>query len=90
MDEPEPAGPPLEVPQHPAQAEIENTLNSVTSPLETPFDSDDEDRDERTPILRTGDSRPGLRRPRRLSAYESIEGGMDLENDVIGGTARRN
>ena len=90
MDEPEPAGPLPQAPQHSAQADIENSVSSVTSPMDTPFDSDDEDRDERTPILRTRDSRPDIRRPRRLSGYESVDGGMDLESDVIGGSARRN
>jgi hypothetical protein len=28
------------------------------------------------------------RNPRRLSTYESFEGGMDLESEVIGGSAR--
>jgi len=90
LDEPEPDGPSLQSPQHPAQADIENTTSSVTSPLDTPFDSDDEGRDERRPILRTKDSRPRLKRPRRLSSYESVDGVMDLEGDVIGGSARRN
>jgi len=89
LDEPEPRTPP-QTPRHLAQADIENTDSSVTSPLDTPSDSGDEDRDERTPILRTRDSRPGLKRPRRLSGYESIEGVMDLESNVIGGSARRN
>ncbi|KAF9646609.1 MFS general substrate transporter [Thelephora ganbajun] len=89
LDEPEPAAPSPQAPKHPAQADIENTASFSTSPLDTPFDSDDEDRNERTPILRTMNSRPNLKRPRRLSGYESVDGGMDLENDVIGGTARR-
>lgn len=90
LDEPEPAGPPPQTPQHPSQADVANNHSTVTSPLETPLDSDDEDRDERTPILRTRDSRPDLKRPRRLSGYESVDGVMDLESDVIGGSARRN
>jgi hypothetical protein len=61
----------------------------VTSPLETPLDSEDEDRDERAPILRTRASEHKSKRPRRLSSYESTDGVMDLEDDVIGGTARR-
>ena len=32
---------------------------------------------------------PGRRPRRRLSTYESSDGGMDLEDDVIGGSARR-
>ena len=83
----EPAGP--RSPQHPAQADIESSTSAVTSPLETPFDSDDEDRDGRTPILRTEQRRPDLKRPRRLSGYESVDGVMDLESDIIGGSARR-
>jgi len=83
----EPAGP--RSPQHPAQADIESSTSAVTSPLETPFDSDDEDRDGRTPILRTERRRPDLKRPRRLSGYESVDGVMDLESDIIGGSARR-
>lgn len=89
MDESEPAGPLPQAPQHPAQADIENTANPVASPLETPFDSDDEDHDERTQIFRTKNSNPGLKRPRRLSGYESVDGVMDLESNVIGGSARR-
>ena len=88
LDEPEPAGP--QSSRHPSETDIENTASSVTSPLETPFDSDDEDRDKRSPILRTEHSRPGLKRPRRLSGYESVDGVMDLESDIIGGSARRN
>jgi len=80
----EPAGP--RSPQH---SDTENTTSAVTSPLETPFDSDDEDRDTRKPILRTEQRIPDLRRPRRLSGFESVDGIMDLESDVIGGSARR-
>jgi len=90
LDEPEPAGPPPQVLQHhPAQTDIENAVSPTTSPLDTPFDSDVEDCDERTPILRTRGSRPDLKRPRRLSGYESVDGVMDLESDVIGGSARK-
>jgi len=90
LEEPEPAGPPTQAPQHPAQSDVENTASSlITSPLDTPFDSDGGDRDERTPILRTKRSKSSLKRPRRLSSYEFIDGGMDLEDDIIGGTARR-
>jgi len=90
LDEPEPAEPSPQVPQHHhAQGDIENALSSTTSPLETPIDSEDEDHDERTPILRTRGSKPNLKRPRRLSGYESVDGVMDLESDVIGGSARR-
>ena len=87
MDEPEPAEPP---PQGPAQADIENIVNPIASPPETPFDSDDEDHDERTPILRTRGSIPDLKPQRRLSGYEPVDGVMDLESDAIGGSARRN
>jgi hypothetical protein len=83
----EPADP--RSPQQPAQPGAENTISAVTSPLDTPFDSDGEDRDGRTPILRTEQRKPGLKRPRRLSGYESVDGVMDLESDVIGGPARR-
>ena len=55
LDESELAGP--QSLQHPAQTDVENNNSSVTSPLETPFDSDDEDHDERRPILRTKHSR---------------------------------
>ena len=58
LDEPEPADP--QSAQH-AQADIENTTSSVTSPQETPFDSDDEDRDERRPMLRIKHSRPDFK-----------------------------
>lgn len=32
---------------------------------------------------------PKVPRLRRLSTYESSDGGMNLEDDVIGGSARR-
>ncbi|THH21457.1 hypothetical protein EW146_g100 [Bondarzewia mesenterica] len=58
---------------------------------ETPFDSDsEEDENEEPqasqpiPVLSTQD-----RRPRRLSTYQSSDGGLDLESDIIGGSARR-
>ncbi|KAF9790402.1 MFS general substrate transporter [Thelephora terrestris] len=91
LEEPEPADHHPESPQHPAQLDAENAASSVvTSPLDTPCDSDSEsDRDERTPILRTSAGGPNFRRPRRLSSYESVDGVMDLEDDIIGGTARR-
>ena len=82
----EPTGP--RSPQHPAQADVENTISVVTSPLEIPFDSDDEGRDGYTPILET-EQRPDLKRPRRLSGHESVDGVMDLESDIIGRSARR-
>jgi hypothetical protein len=88
LDEPVPADP--RSPQRPAQTNIENIASSVTSPFETPSDSDDEGSDERKPILRTKYGRLDLKRPRRLSGYESVDGGMDLESDIIGGSARRN
>jgi len=89
LDEPEPADPSPQIPQHPAQADVENVVSSVvTSPLETPLDSDDEERDERAPLLRTGHSGSNLKRPRRLSSCESVGGGKDLEDDIIGGTAQ--
>ncbi|TFY81589.1 hypothetical protein EWM64_g2423 [Hericium alpestre] len=50
---------------------------------ESPFESDDEDittSDATLPIF--------VRAPRRLSTYESSLGGMDLESDTIGGSAR--
>ena len=87
LDEQERARP--QSPQQPAQTDIENTPSCTTSLLETPFDSDEEDRDERRPILRTKHNGPGLNRPRRLSGYESVDGVMDLESDIIGGSARR-
>jgi len=90
LDEPEPASPSSQAPQIPSQADIENSVGSVTSLLDTPFDSDDEDHDKRTPIIGTEGSRPDLKRPRKLSGYESADGVMDLESDVIGGSARRN
>lgn len=91
LDEPEPgAGPNAEASLNPARADVENvTSSAVTSPLDTPFDSDDEGRGERPPILRTRSSKSNLKRPRRLSSYESVDGGMNLEDDIIGGTARR-
>jgi hypothetical protein len=88
LGESEPADP--QSPQHSAQASTEDNASSIASPLDTPFDSDDEDRDERRPILRTKHTRPDLKRPRRLSGYESVDGVMDLESDIIGGSARRN
>lgn len=52
LDEPEPAS--SQFPQRSAaQTDLENTTNSVASPLETPFESDDEDCGERRPILGT-------------------------------------
>lgn len=44
---------------------------------------DENDEDSVVPILKTQGPQP-----RRLSTYESSDGGMDLESDVIGGSAR--
>ena len=76
-------------PQPPAESRTD--IEEPPSVRETPFHSDDEIEDEEPalatqpiPVLTTQD-----RRPRRLSTYESSDGGMDLESDVIGGSARR-
>ena len=73
-------------PQRAAQADVENTISAVASPLDTPFGSDDEDRDGCTSILKT-EQRPDLERPRRLSSDESVDGVMRLESDIVGGSA---
>jgi hypothetical protein len=86
LDEPEPADP--QSLQRPAQPDVGNVTSSVTSPLETPFDSDDDD--EQMPTLRTKHSRTDLKLQERLSGYEPVDGGMNLESHIIGGSARRN
>jgi len=53
------------------------------------MDSDEEDRDGWTPTLRTKDTRPNLKRPGKLSGYESVGGVMDFGSGVIGSSARR-
>lgn len=68
-----------------AAAAEPRTASPVTN--ESPLDSDDEhsaEADDDMPALRTADWRP-----RRLSTYESSESYMDLESDVIGGSARK-
>jgi hypothetical protein len=86
LDEPEPAEP--RFPQRPAQTKIGSTTGSVTSPLEIPSDSDDED--EEKPMLRTEYSRTDLKLQKRPSGYELVDDGMDLEKGIIGGSARKN
>ncbi|KAI0028997.1 vacuolar amino acid permease [Vararia minispora EC-137] len=69
-----------------SESGAEPTASSSTStvigpsPSETPFDSDD---DEVAPVLQK------RRSARRLSTFTSSDGGMDLENDRTGGSARR-
>jgi len=74
------------------EPEERRTDSESLSPPETPIESDDEDRDGRLitkpPVVRTFVRPVDLRRPRRLSTYESYEGILDLENDKIGGSAR--
>ncbi|OBZ75247.1 Multidrug resistance protein fnx1, partial [Grifola frondosa] len=56
------------------------------TPTESPEDSensDESENDDDVPVLKTRAPR------RRLSTYESSDGGMDLESDTIGGSARR-
>lgn len=62
----------------------------VMSPTDTPVDSEEDDEVPipRTPVMRTKVRPTDLRRPRRLSTYESHDGVLDLESDTIGGSAR--
>jgi len=64
-------------------------LNPPLNPLEETEDADngvvEEEEEEEVPPIR-----PPIRIPRRrLSTYQSSDGGMDLESDTIGGSARR-
>lgn len=76
-------------PSVPAPAPVLNSEN-VMSPTDTPEESEDEDEVAipRTPVMRTRARPLDLRRPRRLSTYESQDGVLDLESDTIGGSAR--
>lgn len=73
----------------------ETTLEvlAVTSPTQIDYDGavEQEHHDDMPPeVVVPQLRRPRLVRPRRrrLSMYESSDGGMDLESDVIGGSAR--
>ena len=75
---------------HPTPAELEEELagssSGITSADLSEVEVEEEEEEEAEPVspLLVG------RRPRRrLSTYESSDGGMDLEDDVIGGSARR-
>jgi len=62
-------------------------LHSVESPntssaLETPIESEDDDSNIRV--------RPGIKRARRLSTFESPDSMMDLESDTVGGNVKPN
>lgn len=48
-------------------------------------DDDDDEEDDVESAIKTMPPRP-----RRLSGYETTDGGMDLESDTIGGSARSN
>ncbi|PCH38509.1 vacuolar amino acid permease [Wolfiporia cocos MD-104 SS10] len=67
----------------PATAAVEAAPSAVTQGDASIKDTSDDDEDDGCPSIRTEGPRP-----RRLSTYESSEGGMDLESDVIGGSAR--
>ncbi|KAI0062144.1 MFS general substrate transporter [Artomyces pyxidatus] len=71
-------------PRPKALAEATVREDPPSSVPETPFDSDDERDDDRVPPL-AKHQRP----VRRLSTYESLDGGMDLESDDVGGSARQ-
>ena len=85
---------------HPTRAELDEETGGRG--IETPEreldsavasdDDDDDDEEEARGEGRDTVSAPiaAPRRPRRrLSTYESSDGGMDLEDEVIGGSARR-
>jgi len=78
--------------ERPSDLDPEERRIGSLSPTETPIESDDEDRDgpliTKPPVVRTSVRPVDLRRPRRLSTYESQEGILDLESDKIGGSAR--
>lgn len=66
----------------------ENPLEVTSEPAEEVAESrHDEDEEERADVVPT---RPQLlpKRRRRLSMYESADGGQDLEHEEIGGSAR--
>lgn len=81
--------PEKELDQEPSEPAPAPVLN-VMSPTDTPEDSEEEDEVaiSRTPVMRTRARPLDLRRPRRLSTYESQDGVLDLESDTIGGSAR--
>jgi len=59
--------------------------------VESPFDSDEDEEPaegETDSIVPSLPTKVPPRRPRRLSTYESVDSGMDLESDHIGGSAR--
>ena len=61
-------------------------------PPENPLEETDETDDEAVSESEEPMDRvvvPIRQVPRRLSTYQSADGGMDLESDVIGGSARR-
>ncbi|EJF58032.1 MFS general substrate transporter [Dichomitus squalens LYAD-421 SS1] len=66
----------------PAQLAEELSASQDTSAVTTESDESDDD-EPVSPLL------PKRSHRRRLSTYESSDGGMDLEDEVIGGSARR-
>ncbi len=75
---------------HPTLAELAEELaesrsgSGITSADLSELEAEDEEEGEAvSPLL------PARPLRRRLSTYESSDGGMDLEDDVIGGSARR-
>ncbi|EGN96457.1 hypothetical protein SERLA73DRAFT_186194 [Serpula lacrymans var. lacrymans S7.3] len=56
-----------------------------TSPVSGEAVDDDDDDNDISPSL----PRPVVRPRRRLSTFESVDGGLDLESDTVGGSARQ-
>ncbi|KAI0045780.1 MFS general substrate transporter [Auriscalpium vulgare] len=74
--------------EHSPKKAAARTREGETTPPsvpETPLESDDDDERENGVSPLNSKRRPA----RRLSTYESSDGGMDLESDEIGGSARR-
>lgn len=72
--------------QPPASPELGENDDDYDDRVDDPNSVDDEEDDEGEGSAR---SRPLMRsRRRRLSTYQSIDGGMNLEDDFIGGSAK--
>ncbi|KAM5542022.1 hypothetical protein V8D89_004332 [Ganoderma adspersum] len=73
---------------HPTPAELEEELAGSSSGI-TSADLSEVEVEEEEEVEPVSPLLVGRRPRRRLSTYESSDGGMDLEDDVIGGSARR-
>ena len=90
MDGPDPAGVSPQVPQLTVQADVENTANTTTSSMDDPFVGNDNNLDERTPILGVGGGRQDPECLRMFSGHGSVDGGVGSKIGVIGDSTQRN